>query len=200
MPIEVPVIREKSVAPRVAKSRKKQTASLMPAIVGALVIAIVVVAAPRIPHLVTWGKSFFVSPPPTSLGQPIVIPTSVVHPALTVRAGLPVSVETYRGQSAGKGKHFIGIPLETLNGGTSSWTLPVGTDVTMIDDLGLTHAPDPTVKRLKAGTPFGRQVPIGAGKTASGLVVFSVPNGRTVHEVLLSFDAEAPNVWAAPGS
>ncbi len=188
------------VVPRTTKSRKKQTASLMPAIIGALVIAAVVVAAPRIPHLVTWGKSFFVSPPPTALGQPIVIAGSVAHPAITVRAGLPIAVDTVRGQSAGKGSHFVAIPLETLNGGTATWSLPVATDVTIVDDLGLTHAPDPTVKRIRTGTLLGRQVSIGAGKTASGLVVFAVPNGRTVHEVLLSFDAEAPNVWAAPGS
>ncbi|MCW2858005.1 MAG: hypothetical protein JWR52_3620 [Marmoricola sp.] len=178
--------------------RRARKTSLMPAIVGALVIAGVLIGVPRVPHLVSWGRSFFASPPPTALGQPIAIDASLSHPALTVTAGIPTTVTTVRGQSAGKGHQFVAIPLTTLNRGTATWSLPVDTDLTIVDDLGVSHAPDPTVRKLRNGSLLARQVVVPAGKAVAGLVVFNVENGRTVREVLLSFGADAPDVWSVP--
>ncbi|MCW2755400.1 MAG: hypothetical protein JWQ32_2811 [Marmoricola sp.] len=178
--------------------RRAKKTSLMPAIVGALIIGGVLIGAPHVPHVVTWGRSFFASPPPTVLGQPIAIDASLSHPALTLTAGIPTTVMTVRGQSAGKGHHFVAIPLTTLNRGTATWSLPVDTDVTIVDDLGVTHAPDPAVRKLRSGPALARQVVVPAGRAVSGLVVFNVENGRTVREVLLSFGAEAPEVWSVP--
>jgi len=198
-PAPSPVAVEQATADEPAP--KKRRRSLMPAVVAAVVIAAIFGVAPRVPDAFNWVTSFFVSPPPPSLGQTKVIAETTAHPTTQMMVGRPVTVKSANGITAGKGQHLVGVRVQARIKGTSIWSLPVATGFKLVDNLGVSHAPDTKVTRVSSGKVLPKKVALGPGRVADGMVVFAIPNGRQISSVQVTLDPFEPaNVWNAATS
>jgi hypothetical protein len=168
-----------------ALPQRSQVRALLHVAVGALLIAGVIVAAPRVPDVVDWGRQIFAKEPPTTVGTVVKVSATTSHPAVEVLAGTPVPAQATDGAGPAKGQHLVAVPLRLHNVGTSGWNAPLAAKATVLDNLGVAH---PVAKSVRAVAGY----PLLAGKTAvapgqetTGYVVFSVPDGRTLRSVTL---------------
>ncbi|MFL6173551.1 MAG: hypothetical protein ACJ716_11740, partial [Marmoricola sp.] len=177
---------------------KKRRISLMPAVIAAVVVAVIFGVAPRLPDAYAWGKAFFVTPAPPSLGQTTVLAQTGSHPALRMMAGIPLDVRSANGVSAGKGRHLVGVPIQVTSQGTASWRLPVASGFRVVDSLGIVHAPAARVSKVSSGRVLPSRVTLAPGRTIAGMVVFAIENGRDVSIVKVTLaKAEQAHLWNA---
>jgi len=197
-PAAAPAEPAEGAAPVEEAPKKKRRISLMPAVVAAVVIAVIFGVAPRIPDAYAWGKSFFVTPAPPSLGQTAVLEQTGSHPALQMMAGIPLNVKSRNGVSAGKGRHLVGVPIQVTSQGATNWTMPVGGGFKVVDTLGIAHVPAAKVTRVSSGRVLGAHVTLAPGRTVAGLVVFAIENGRDISTVKVTLaKSEQAHLWNA---
>jgi len=163
---------------------------------------VIFAVVPRVPGAVAWGKALLSDPPPPSLGETVVIGSTAAHPAIQMTAGVPVSVKAVNGLSAGKGRHWVGVPIKALSKGPATFTLPVASGIKVVDSLGITHTVSPKVTRVTSGKVLSSRVGLTPGRTIAGMVVFALENGRDIASVEVSLAKFEPvNVWGTvPGS
>ncbi|WP_281272195.1 nuclease-related domain-containing protein [Nocardioides marmorisolisilvae] len=194
----VPAAAQAAEEPVEEEPTKKRRISLMPAVVAAAVIAVIFGVAPRLPDAYAWGKSFFVTPAPPSLGQTTIVAQTGSHPAIEMMAGIPLDVKSANGISAGKGRHLVGVPIRATSQGSTNWSMPVATAVRVVDTLGITHAPDGKVTRVRSGKVLGSRVTLVPGRLINGMVVFAIQNGREISSVQVTFaKSEQAHLWNA---
>ncbi|HEX2894378.1 MAG TPA: nuclease-related domain-containing protein [Marmoricola sp.] len=151
---------------------------------GALLIAGVIVGAPRAHDAVSWVRHLAGGSDGTAVGTLVDVGADTEHPAVEVLAGAPVDVPPAVA-AAGKGKHLVVVPLRLQNRGTEPWPVPVAARVTVMDDLGVTHPVAKAVKAVKAYPLLPGRATVAPDQETKGYVAFTVPDGRTVTSVTL---------------
>jgi hypothetical protein len=152
---------------------------------GALLIAAVIVGAPRVSGVVDWGQQLFAKSPPTTVGTAVDLEATTLHPALQVLAGTPVDAKLVAGTRPPKGQHLVAVPFRLGNTGTGPWDAPIGAAAKVIDSLGVSHDVLRGVKAVKGMPLLAAQVRVAPGQVVKGYAVFAVPNGRTLSSVTL---------------
>jgi hypothetical protein len=177
---------------------KKRRVSLMPAVVGAIVVAVIFGVAPRVPDAYDWGKSFFVEPPPPVLGESAVIAQTGSHPTVQVMAGIALDVKSANGVTAPKGQHLVGVPVTLTNQGDLKWTVKITSAFKAVDTIGVPHVPASKVSKVTAGKVLPKRLQLVPGRTVTGMVVFAVGNGRDIGRVEVTLaNGEPASIWNA---
>ncbi|HEY0903352.1 MAG TPA: nuclease-related domain-containing protein [Marmoricola sp.] len=165
--------------------------ALVMVLLGAVLVAGVIVGAPRMPDVVGWTSNVLASEPAPTTGTPVAVGADGFHPKVRVLAGKPVTAQGAKGSAAPKGEYLVAVPLSLENVGGTQWDVPVAAGTTVADSLGVTHTVDTAVKAVKGRPLLAAQVAVAPGKAATGWVVFSVPNGRTVTSVTVGLATTA---------
>jgi hypothetical protein len=153
--------------------------------VGALLIAVVAVAVPRVGGAVSWAGQLIGKDQPTTVGTLVAVDATAEHPDVHVLAGQPVDAKPGSGARVPKGQHLVAVPVRLENLGLARWDVPLATRTTIVDDIGVAHAVARGVP-VKGLPLVAAQVKVGPGKVVTGYVVFSVPTGRTISSVSLA--------------
>jgi hypothetical protein len=153
--------------------------------IAALLIAGVIVGAPRAGGVVAWGQGLFAKEAPTTLGTAVTLEATTYHPAAKALAGAPVPVQAQGGAGAAKGEHLVGVPMRIQNDGSAQWDVPVAAEAKLVDALGVSHSVVKAVKAVKGLPLLPGVARIAPGAEVNGYVVFSVPNGRDIRSVTL---------------
>ncbi|HEX7717026.1 MAG TPA: hypothetical protein VF416_07045, partial [Marmoricola sp.] len=157
---------------------------------GALLVAVVIVAAPRVSGVVSWGQQLFAKGAPTAVGTVVPVEANQLHPAGQVLAGSPVPARPTAGRVA-KGQELVAVPLRISNAGLARWDLALAKRVTVIDTLGVSHAVDTSIPGVKGLELLPAKLRLAPGQSTTGYAVFSLPSGRTIRSVQLGLSASA---------
>ena len=152
---------------------------------GALLVAVVMIAVPHVPGAVAWAQHLIGKESPTSIGTTVPVKATTGHPDVKVLAGTPVSAQPGPGAKVAKGHHLIAVPIRLENQGTTRWELPLAAKTTAVDNLGVALSVARTVPSVKGLQVLGAQAKVAPGKVVTGYVVFSVQNGRTISSISL---------------
>lgn len=163
-------------------SRASVMVALKVVAVAALMAGLVAGVGPRVGDLVTWGKGLVGATPAAAYDEQVTAAANAYHPDLTLVLGAPAAVQANAGQVPA-GERAFTVPLQVLNSGANRWLLRAGTSIVAIDSLGIEHRIDRDVTGLRSGRPMPVNLRIKGGANASGLAVFTLPNGRTISEV-----------------
>ncbi len=180
--------------------RRLPRRALLQVALGAFLVALVIVAAPRVSGVVAWGQDLFAKDAPTTVGTAVTVEASQLHPAAVVLAGAPATALPTAGKVA-KGQHLVVVPVQLTNRGLVRWDVPIATRVHLVDTLGVSHPVAKTVTGVKGRQLLGAKLKLAPGKSVTGYVVFSVPDGRTIRSVELGLsDSVADMVTWKVGS
>jgi hypothetical protein len=195
-PVPPPVAAPVAATPAPVRSSGHQVRALLQVTIAALVIAAVILGAPRIPNAVSAVRGLFGSST-THVGTAVSVKATATHPDVTVLAGSPVDAHATGGFRAAKGQHLVAVPLRLTNGGLVRWDLPIAATATAVDDRGITQPVAKAVPGLKGLTLFAAQARIAPGEEATGYVVFSVPDGHQLQSVSLGLSRTGtdPVTW-----
>ncbi|MGY2873855.1 hypothetical protein ACVW00_001045 [Marmoricola sp. URHA0025 HA25] len=167
------------------EERGRSNRALLNVALGALLIAAVVLGAPRVPDLVSQAHGLFAKSSGTQVGTAVVVKATSTHPDLTLLAGTPVNARATGGFKPPKGQHLVAVPLRITNSGLVRWDVGLAARVNVVDSGGTTRTVAKDVPGL-AGLPLlPSQTRVPPGKDATGYVVFSVPDGQDVSSVSL---------------
>ncbi|MBW8751891.1 MAG: NERD domain-containing protein [Propionibacteriales bacterium] len=196
VPVAPPMAAPVAATREPAHSSGHQVRALVQVMIGALVIAAVIVGAPRIPDAVSAVRGLFGSSTP-HVGTAVSVKATSTHPDVTVLAGSPVDAHATDGFRPAKGQHLVAVPLRLTNGGLVRWDLPIAATATAVDDRGITQPVAKAVPGLQGLTLFAAQARIAPGEEETGYVVFSVPNGHQLQSVNLGLSRTGadPVTW-----
>jgi hypothetical protein len=164
--------------------RRLPRRALIQVAIAAVVVAVVTVAAPHLSSVAAWGQQLFAKDAPTTVGTAVKVEANQLHPAAELLAGAPVPVQPTGGKVA-KGQRLIAVPIRLTNQGLERWDVPIASRLSLVDTLGLTHQVTRSVTGIKGRPLLGAKLRLAPGKSVTGYVVFSVPNGRTIRSIKL---------------
>jgi hypothetical protein len=170
--------------------RRLPRRALIQVAIAAVVIAVVTVAAPHLSSAVSWGQQLFAKDAPTTVGTAVTVEANQLHPAAELLAGAPVPAQATAGKVA-KGQRLIAVPIRLTNQGLERWDVPIASRLSLVDTLGLTHQVTRSVTGIKGRPLLGAKLRLAPGKSVTGYVVFSVPNGRTIRSIKLGLSDSA---------
>jgi hypothetical protein len=159
--------------------------------VGALLVAGVIVGAPRVGGVVAWGQQLFAKDAPITVGAVVHVDANAFHPAVDVLAGKPVDVPAASGVAAGKNQRLVVVPLRFRNNGTEPWQVPVAAKAVLIDTLGVSHPVAKTVKAVPSYPLLPGRTAVGPGQEVTGYAVFAVPKDRPLASVRIGLSKSA---------
>jgi hypothetical protein len=164
--------------------RRLPRRALIQVAIAAVVVAVVTVAAPHLSSVAAWGQQLFAKDAPTTVGTAVKVEANQLHPAAELLAGAPVPVQPTGGKVA-KGQRMIAVPIRLTNQGLERRDVPIASRLSLVDTLGLTHQVTRSVTGIKGRPLLGAKLRLAPGKSVTGYVVFSVPNGRTIRSIKL---------------
>jgi len=173
------------------ESEGRPTRALFLVALGALLIAGVVIGAPRAHQLVSQVHGIFAKAPTTQVGTAVAVKATAAHPDLTVLAGTPVAARATGGFRAPKGQHLVAVPVRLTNNGLVRWDLAVNGRISVTDGSGATSAVASTVTGLRGLPQLPSRAQVAPGSAVTGYVAFAVPNGQDVRSVRLTLSRAA---------
>jgi hypothetical protein len=131
-------------------------------------------------------------PPVVAAGQPVSFNGSSTMPALELTGTRVIPIEARRAmQEPPHGERLWGVRFVVRNLGKTALANPRSISVRVIDDVGHAHMVESRVSAIRRGRLLPVARPIRAGETASGDLVFRLPDDNQITEARITYGSES---------